>query len=213
MVARKYCGQRPGSTTCVRGKLRQVSSCVLHDGNMRHWLRQMACSRWRHFLQVQCCQDCARLASPRYTPNCSCVQQSATCKCGCIAGGQGKNADPHVNWCCPLISCYKVELLFNDAPVAPGKQENSWANWTQWDASDIASPFEAGTLTAIGTDEAGVERARDSYVTPGKPASLALTVDVPSLQTGTGSALMLDGQVGSRAHTCADLCWSDMSLV
>ena len=51
-----------------------------------------------------------------------------------------------------------------------------------------------GNVTALAYDAQGALVARDEYVTPGAPVVLALTVDVPSARTGTGEALLLDGQ-------------------
>ena len=101
-----------------------------------------------------------------------------------------------------LLGC-QVELFFDGVSVAPGAQSNGWANWTQWNADDIANPFRPGNLTAVGYNAAGETVASDTYVTPGEPAKLSLTVDVPSPTTGTGSALVLDGKVRTAMHCTA----------
>jgi hypothetical protein len=62
----------------------------------------------------------------------------------------------------------------------------SYAEWTE-------VPWEAGTLQAIA-HVAGKEVARDTRTTNGPPAALSLSIDAPSAATGTGSALLLDGQ-------------------
>ena len=64
-----------------------------------------------------------------------------------------------------------------------------WANWTQWSPA-----FEPGNLTAVCSSPAAGQRVTDTKLTPGAAASLRLTLDAPSERTGTGSALVLDGQ-------------------
>ena len=90
-------------------------------------------------------------------------------------------------------SAPSVELFVNGASQgaravtrmrdAPG----SYAEWT-------AVPWAAGNLTAVATAADGAVVATDARFTNGAPAALALRVDAPSALTGTGGALLLDGQ-------------------
>jgi len=106
----------------------------------------------------------------------------------------------------PIVAVYSnlaaVELFFNNESV--GTKTNGFANWTEWKSAEIATPFAPGTLRAVGYDAAGAVKASDSYTTPTEAAApaagaeaalarLALSVDVPSLATGTGTKLLLDG--------------------
>ena len=51
-----------------------------------------------------------------------------------------------------------------------------------------------GNLTAVGRSAAGEIESSHSIFTPGKAAAIQLSIDAPSVMTGTGSALVLDGQ-------------------
>ena len=86
----------------------------------------------------------------------------------------------------------QIELLVNGKsqgirsvrPMHEGP--GSYAEWT-------TVPWEAGEITAVAKDSSGKEVARASKYTNGKAAKLELTIDAPSVHTGTGSALLLDG--------------------
>jgi len=69
----------------------------------------------------------------------------------------------------------------------------SYAEWH-------AVPWEAGTLTAVGRDKTGNIVAQDVRHTNGPAASLTLSIDVPSIATGTGAAVVLDGQDVALLH-------------
>jgi hypothetical protein len=91
-----------------------------------------------------------------------------------------------------------VELLVNG--VSKGEQSmlnpqsTPTANaksWAQWDAVN----FEEGNLTAVAKDStSGAPLATHTVLTSGPAAAIALSLDAPSAKTGTGSALLLDGQ-------------------
>lgn len=91
----------------------------------------------------------------------------------------------------PIVAVYSnlptVELLVDGRSL--GLQQMGWANWTQW-----SPEWAAGNLTAVGYDAAGAAVATDSSITPGVPTSLVLSLDAPAGWSGTGSALVLDGQ-------------------
>ena len=86
-----------------------------------------------------------------------------------------------------------VELLVNGRSqgtraVTPMRRgPGSYAEW-------LGVPWEAGTVTAVARDARGAAVARASRHTNARPARLALSVDSPSERTGTGKALVLDGQ-------------------
>ena len=81
-----------------------------------------------------------------------------------------------------------VELLVNgrslgSAPCGPGSF-----------ASFAAIAFVPGNLTAVGRQTAGGGvLAKHTQLTSSAPASIELTLDAPSVATGTGTALLLDG--------------------
>jgi beta-galactosidase len=55
-------------------------------------------------------------------------------------------------------------------------------------------PFVEGTLTAHGLDGGGKPVAQYSIGTVGVAAAILLTIDAPSVITGTGSELVADGE-------------------
>ena len=67
-----------------------------------------------------------------------------------------------------------------------GATGGQWAEWT--------FPFTAGNLTAIGYSSAGAVTARHTVETTSAATAVVISVDVPSAATGTGEALLLDGQ-------------------
>ena len=60
-------------------------------------------------------------------------------------------------------------------------------------AEFLAVPWEAGNLTAVAKDSNGKTVASATRMTNGAAANLTLALDVPSKLTGTGEALLLDG--------------------
>ena len=90
--------------------------------------------------------------------------------------------------------------------MTPTATAKSWAEWNYLE-------FQSGNLTAVGRDSSGVARAAHTVMTSGVATQIVLSIDAPSAATGTGSALLLDGQdVGliramiadSRGHLVAD---------
>eukprot|EP01045_Picozoa_sp_COSAG04_P020783 COSAG04_NODE_2167_length_4641_cov_5.518274_4_plen_227_part_01 len=69
---------------------------------------------------------------------------------------------------------------------AVGATGGQWAEWS--------FPFTAGNLTAIGYSSAGAVAARHTVETTSAATAVIISVDVPSAATGTGEALVLDGQ-------------------
>lgn len=56
-------------------------------------------------------------------------------------------------------------------------------------------PFTPGNLTAVGLDHMGARLAQHSVLSPqGPTASLVLSLDAPSPETGTGTTLVADGE-------------------
>ena len=91
----------------------------------------------------------------------------------------------------PIVAVYSnlpvLELFLNGR--SEGKRKMAWAAWAQW-----APKFVPGNLTAVGYDADGTPRATHTLLTPGPSAGITLTIDAPSVVTGTGEALLLDGQ-------------------
>ena len=74
------------------------------------------------------------------------------------------------------------------APADPDHSSDpSWGEWK-------AVPWAAGNLTAVARDATGAVVATDTRLTCGPAHSLRLTLDCPSAATGTGTALVLDGE-------------------
>ena len=87
-----------------------------------------------------------------------------------------------------------VELLVNGKSVGARSVRpmvegpGSYAEWT-------AVPFAAGSITAVARDAKGAEVARHTvHTSRGAAVGLSLTIDAPHATTGTGAALLLDGQ-------------------
>lgn len=91
----------------------------------------------------------------------------------------------------PIVAVYSnlpfVELFLNGRSL--GRKRMAWAAWVQWEPE-----FVPGNLTAVAYDEEGLAKAVHSSITPGPAAALSLSIDAPSAATGTGEALLLDGQ-------------------
>ena len=87
-----------------------------------------------------------------------------------------------------------VELVVNGKSVGARSVRpmvegpGSYAEWT-------AVPFAAGSITAVARDAKGAEVARHTvHTSRGAAVGLTLTIDAPHATTGTGAALLLDGQ-------------------
>jgi len=90
-------------------------------------------------------------------------------------------------------SAPSVELLVNGVSQgtrAVTRMVDGPGSYAEWEAV----PWEAGELSAVAKDGGGAPVAKASRHTNGKPAALQLSVDAPSPHTGTGAALLLDGQ-------------------
>ena len=91
-----------------------------------------------------------------------------------------------------------VELFANGASlgtqplVAAIHAQGGQHSWAQWDKID----FVPGDLKAVARPAANSTEVLATHVvkTSGAPAAIALALDCPSPLTGTGSALLLDGQ-------------------
>ena len=89
--------------------------------------------------------------------------------------------------------------VYTNAPMAgltvngksPGVVKVSWQGWAQWD--DI--PYSPGKITATALDSQNQVKATHIVETAGlAPAKIVMTINAPSERTGTGTALVLDGQ-------------------
>jgi hypothetical protein len=57
-----------------------------------------------------------------------------------------------------------------------------------------AHGFEPGNLTAAALSDTGEVLSIDASLTPGAPARVLLSLDAPALATGTGEAVLADGE-------------------
>ena len=88
--------------------------------------------------------------------------------------------------------------VYTNAPMAEltvnGKSQGSvkvdWQGWAEWDKV----PFSAGKIVATALDSQNQVKATHTVETAGTPAKVVANIDVPSMATGTGKSLVLDGQ-------------------
>jgi hypothetical protein len=85
----------------------------------------------------------------------------------------------------------KVKLLLNEKDVAGGATIDV-PYFGQ--ATFSAVEYAPGVLVAVGMDANGDVVATTGRSTPAPPAQLVLSLDAPSVATGTGSAVLLDGE-------------------
>ena len=115
----------------------------------------------------------------------------------CLSNGRGDDSGRIFQALHVYSDLEEVELFVNGASqgtrsllspsVTPTATARSWAEW-----NDLA--WETGNLTAVGRDSSGAVRAVDTVMTSGAAAKVQLSIDAPSIDTGTGEALLLDGQ-------------------
>lgn len=90
----------------------------------------------------------------------------------------------------------RAELLLNGRSL--GECEMRFADYCEWD--DLAAlhgeehQFLPGNLTAVALSASGEILSTDTSLTPGAPARVLLSLDAPALATGTGAALLADGE-------------------
>jgi len=94
----------------------------------------------------------------------------------------------HVYSSAPLIELYVNGKSVGTRPVT--RMVNAPGSYSEW----LAVPYEAGTLSAVARDASGKPVATHERHTNVAAAALELTIDAPSPKTGTGAALLLDGQ-------------------
>ena len=82
----------------------------------------------------------------------------------------------------------KAELTVNGK--SQGTLKVNWQGWAQW--NEVL--FSPGNITATALDSQNQVKATHTVETAGAPAKIVMTIDAPSERTGTGSALVLDGQ-------------------
>ena len=99
--------------------------------------------------------------------------------------------EPHPNANTRTIHVYTnapmAELFINGK--SQGVQQLVWQGWAQWSVT-----FVSGNLTATAISDQHVVMATHTILTSSSPAKIVASIDVPSEKTGTGSALVLDGQ-------------------
>ena len=81
-----------------------------------------------------------------------------------------------------------AELFVNGK--SQGVKELVWQGWAEWDSVS----FAAGNLTATAIDDKKTVVATHTILTTGEAKTIQAFLDVPSVETGTGSALLLNGQ-------------------
>ena len=81
-----------------------------------------------------------------------------------------------------------AELFVNG--MSQGVKMIMWLGWAEWD--NVA--YAAGNITAVAMIAPGHVVASYTVETTGQPAAVHLDADVPSEATGTGMALVMDGQ-------------------
>ena len=90
-------------------------------------------------------------------------------------------------------SAPSVELFVNGASVgsrAVARMVDGAGSYAEW----LEVPWETGTLSAVAHDASGAEVATAArHTNADGGASLSLTLDAPHVDTGTGTALLLDG--------------------
>lgn len=133
------------------------------------------------------CLACARAHSSDSTiQHCEGVAVWPTICSGGFDPEGGKGADgPQVQVFSdlPLIELFLNGETQGTAPCTPG----GFAAFT-------LKKWAPGNLTAIGmTSVGGAAKASHTILTASEPVAIVLSVDVPSLATGTGSSLVLDG--------------------
>ena len=90
-----------------------------------------------------------------------------------------------------------VELFVNGK--SQGTKEIGWLGWAEWNELK----YSPGTLTAnVLTTSGNNKKILATHVrgTAGEPVRIVAGVDVPSAHTGTGAALVLDGQDTGMVH-------------
>ena len=99
--------------------------------------------------------------------------------------------EPHPNANTRTIHVYTnapmAELFINGK--SQGVQKLVWQGWAQWSVT-----FASGNLTATAISDQHIVMATHTILTSGSPVKIIASIDVPSEKTGTGSALVLDGQ-------------------
>lgn len=121
------------------------------------------------------------------------------------APASGLNRSIHVYSNAPLVS-----LELNGLPGAGGPLQAMGA----YGLGSFSVPYAAGNLTAVAWDTTGTTvLGVHSTFSWGAPAAIVLSLDAPSLATGTGSAVYLDGEdvaavratvVDTNGHTVRD---------
>ena len=114
----------------------------------------------------------------------------------CLSNGRGDSAGRIFEAIHVYSDTNTVELYVNGASigqrslVGPSVQAVSAQSWAEYRNVQ----FQRGNLTAVAMDSTGAMLATHTVITSGPPAGIVLSLDSPSATTGTGDALLLDGQ-------------------
>ena len=103
------------------------------------------------------------------------------------------------SWTPPVNgSLVRVIHIYSNAPTVGlelnGKPAGSNQSMPFFGAVSYTVPYTPGNLTAVAYDRHGRRAATFTRSSAGKPAQLRMSIDAPSPETGTGSALVADGE-------------------
>lgn len=115
----------------------------------------------------------------------------------CLSNGRGDSSGSVFEAVHVYSDLPTVELYVNGASrgqrslvgpaTMPTPSAQSWAEWNNL-------KWQSGNLTAVGRDSSGAVQATHTVMTSGVAAKIVLSLDAPSVRTGTGDALLLNGQ-------------------
>ena len=110
----------------------------------------------------------------------------------CLGSGQVPSVTPPARTVHVYTSAPTVELIANGVSQGRASVRRGTLGGPSW--AEFSVPYAPGNVTALALSSANATVASQTYSTPGAPAALELTLDAPSAKTGTGTALLLDGQ-------------------
>lgn len=127
---------------------------------------------------------CGRRTPTKKIPHCSGTDVWPSYCAGTTGPEPGGRVDLDVFSNLPFVEVFLNGVSAGTSRCTPGGFANAF-NILEW---------EAGNLTAIGKGTPdGAALATHTIVTAGEPVAVVLSLDVPCVATGTGSALVLDG--------------------